>query len=66
MEIQTRFDSKRGCGYRKDCKLPFALTVCPTCHARRDKTNTWMDIGRCGGAVYNTAVCRSRLWMPVR
>ena len=59
MEIQTRFDSKRGCGYRKVggtylmgpapqaacCKLPFALTVCPTCHAGIKPTRgwTWVD-----------------------
>lgn len=64
-EIQTRIEPKRGCGYRKAggiylvgprlgapcCKLPFPLTVCPTCgggiHPARGWT--WVDVGQLFG-----------------
>jgi hypothetical protein len=59
IEVQARFEGRRGCGFRKPggiylvapatgapcCKLPFPLTVCPTCgagiHAARGWT--WID-----------------------
>ncbi len=59
IEIQTRIEDKRGCGWRKPggiylvgpptgqpcCKLPFPLTTCPCCGAgiKPSRGWTWVD-----------------------
>jgi hypothetical protein len=59
IEIETRIEGKRGCGYRKPgglyligpptghncCKLPFPLTICPCCGAgiRPARAWTWVN-----------------------
>src|SRR5262245_27750873 len=61
-EVQTRHDEPRGCGSRKPgglylvssgegvacCKLPIALTCCPTCSAgiKFCRGWTWIDADR--------------------
>jgi len=59
MNIETRIEGRRGCGYRKPggiylvgppsgrpcCKLPFQLDICPCCGAGVKPTRgwTWVD-----------------------
>jgi hypothetical protein len=59
IQVQTRSESRRGCGFRKPggiyligppegrpcCKLPFPLTVCPTCGSgiHVSRSWTWVD-----------------------
>lgn len=82
IEIQERIEGKRGCGYRKPggiylvgpptgqscCKLPFPLTVCPTCghgiHPARGWT--WVNAGKLFGEQFCTQISHLHLqtWPP--
>jgi hypothetical protein len=62
IEVQTRIEGRRGCGYRKPggiylvgpsegqpcCKLPFELSVCPCCSAgiKPSRGWTWVDVDK--------------------
>jgi len=62
IHIETRIEARRGCGFRKPggiylvgpseglscCKLPWPLTVCPTCGAGIHPARgwTWVDCGK--------------------
>lgn len=71
MNIETKVEGKRGCGYRKGgglylvsdglgraCgKLPIPLSVCPTCHGGIKPTRSWTWID--GDALIANRQCNS-------
>lgn len=67
--VETRYDKKRGCGWRQPgglylvadgpaiaCgKLPIPLSVCPTCHAGVKPTRSWTWVD--GDALIASKLC---------